>query len=147
MREAFFEIERLRGLMIFSAGNEEVLFAIRRKSNVMIWDGAEQLLLFLGGLSSVPEKRVRDDVAPNAKCDNVAGIGRLLGVNDVTIVNGRVCGHHCGRRDDVVPLARFQADAFAALYRDNGVAGENPTAPPPAGGRQSLETPYAPEIA
>src|SRR5204862_3011769 len=70
MREAFFEIERLRGLMIFSANNEQIVFAVRRKSNVMIWDGAKQFFLFLGGLGGVPEKRVRDYVAPDAKCDD-----------------------------------------------------------------------------
>src|SRR5437868_9439045 len=117
MREAFFEIERLRGFMIFSADNEQILFAVRRKSNVMIGGRAEQFFFFLGGLSGVPEKRVRNYVAPNAKCDDVAGIGRLLGVNEVAIVNRRVCCHHGGPRGDVVPLARFQADAFAALDR------------------------------
>jgi hypothetical protein len=81
--------------MIFGADNQNIAFVIARKSQVMIRNRPEHLLFLLRGLTCVPQKYVLD-LARHPQRQYIRSIGRLLGMDDKTVID-RTIGCDNGR--------------------------------------------------
>ena len=96
-RQSRFTVARLPGLMIFAADNQNIAFIIARKSQVMIRNRTDHMLFFVCCLGCVPQEHVLY-LPRHAQRQYISSIGRLLGMDDKTIIDRTIgCDNGCLR--------------------------------------------------